>query len=273
MTTKSTALTEVHPMDVALAQVLVARSADDELDEFDELLAESDEEVPFSIDRLFIKSTGFFTRDADGDEVEVGKEIAGVIVMITNPRQAFTSNDAEHPLCQSLDGITGIVPLEALADADIMEDASELGARHPVLDNPTQRVWDCRTCALNQWDTGPNGKGMACREKRALFTLPEDRDMPVIISVGTTSIATVKHYAKSCANRTDRAFFLIKTTLGTKTEKAGKNTWGKLTLTKGDRLSIEEARAIVAFQKSARAAFQAQVQRAIAEATSTDNRT
>ena len=265
---------QVLPLGTALANVIAHRN---EPDEFDQLLMESEEETPLSIERITLDENGFNRRDADGKKESVGKTIDGVIVMVTKPRSLFVNEDDDFPLCQSLDSITGIVSAEALADETLMENASEKPVQHPVLANPGQRVFSCASCALSRWgslnddDRGPQ----ACKSKRALFTLPEDQDMPIIVTASPTSIKTVEDYMRKRANRTDKAFFLVHTRLGTIPQNEGKMDWGKLTLTNLGNAAFKDAdgkpndfaRGIIAFQKSARAAHQAQVERAIAEAT------
>ena len=99
--------------------------------------------------------------------------------------------------------------------------------------------------------------------------------MPIIVTASPTSIRTVEDYMRKRSNRTDKAFFLVYTQLGTIPQNEGKMDWGKLTLTNLGNAAFKEddgkpndfARGIIAFQKSARAAHQAQVERAIAEAT------
>ena len=107
------AVAEILPLGTALANVVAARG---EPDEFDKLLMESEEETPLSIERITLDENGFNRRDADGKKESVGKTIDGVIVMVTKPRSIFVNEDDDFPLCQSLDGITGIVSAEALAD-------------------------------------------------------------------------------------------------------------------------------------------------------------
>ena len=91
---------EILPLGTALANVVAARG---EPDEFDQLLMESEEETPLSIERITLDENGFNRRDADGKKESVGKTIDGVIVMVTKPRSIFVNEDDDFPLCQSLD--------------------------------------------------------------------------------------------------------------------------------------------------------------------------
>ena len=54
---------EILPLGTALANVAAARG---EPDEFDQLLMESEEETPLSIERITLDENGFNRRDADG---------------------------------------------------------------------------------------------------------------------------------------------------------------------------------------------------------------
>ena len=224
------AVAEILPLGTALANVVAARG---EPDEFDKLLMESEEETPLSIERITLDENGFNRRDADGKKESVGKTIDGVIVMVTKPRSIFVDEDDDFPLCQSLDGITGIVSAESLADETLMESASEKPVQHPVIANPGQRVFSCASCALSRWGSanGDDRGPQACKSKRALLTLPEDQDMPIIVTASPTSIKTVEDYLRKRSNRKDKAFFLVHTQLGTIPQNEGKMDWGKLTLT------------------------------------------
>ena len=60
-------------------------------------------------------------------------------------------------------------------------------------DSPVpQTSGDCHDCPHNQWDTGPNGKGKACKNARRLVLLAYGDDQDGDENLSTTAPATLK---------------------------------------------------------------------------------
>lgn len=273
------AIQKVLPMDVALAGLLAVRGGDGETDDFDALVMESEEETPLSIDRVTLGKREFETPSIDGESMdEYAKTIDCIMVLVTTARDFYPGSEDNSPaLCLSIDGVHGIVQEQGLEDKDMMQDAEESDARHPYFDNPHRRVFKCATCALNQWGTGRNGRGKACKEKRQLLAMPDERNIPIGINIPATSIRTLEKYQGARMNRTDKAWYLVRTRLGVQNKSEGGNSWGVLTMEnlgvftkkneKGEEvLDVDKAKAVLAYQKSARAAYQNRLNEVLAEA-------
>ena len=74
---------------------------------------------------------------------------------------------------------------------------------------------------LTSGQAAEKGRGKACKEMRLLLVLPDDSDAPVAVKLPPTSIRVWDSYAAARSNRKDRAFYLVRTKLGAKTEKKG----------------------------------------------------
>ena len=85
-------------------------------------------------------------------------------------------------------------------------------------DSPVpQHDGECKDCTLNQWDTGPNGKGKACKNARRLVLLAHDSDTPAsqaqmaLLKVPPTSMKNWASYSKSITLRYKRPTFGVLT--------------------------------------------------------------
>ena len=260
--TQDIALAEAK-MAGALQVVLAVRSEGQAADEWDDLMNVSGEVTPLLIERLTIGVGGFFHRDAGGSKEQAANSITGVVIMATSPRAAFVGDsDTEQrsPICSSVDGVTGMVfaGLFGEDNEDMLEDAEKMEVAHPVLAERSRMTWDCSTCALNQWGSAGGGmRGKACKEMRRLLVLSDDSDAPVIVTLPPTSLTVWDKYAAARSNRADRAFYLVRTKLGTRSEKRGSFDWGVLTVENKGRIDFDLAQAIVQFQKAYRQHVQA----------------
>ena len=260
--TQDRALAEVN-MASALQVVLAVRSEGQAVDEWDDLMNESGEVTPLLIERLTIGVGGFFHRDAGGSKERAASSITGVVIMATTPRAYFVGDsdtESRAPVCSSVDGVTGdgvcgFVRRRQRRHAGGCGGDAEVA--HPVLADRSRMTWDCSTCPLNQWGSSGNGRGKACKEMRRLLVLPDDSDAPVIVNLPPTSLTVWDKYAAARSNRADRAFYLVRTQLGTRSEKRGSFDWGVLTVANQGRIDFDLAQAIVQFQKAYRQHVQA----------------
>jgi hypothetical protein len=115
-------------------------------------------------------STTFFAPSEDSDELEEISEFSAVILfhhtLRTHYKGAYTG-EKSPPDCMSLDGETG--------------EGDPGGV--------------CRTCPMNQWDTGPNG-AKACKVRRRVFILREGEIFPMLLSLPTGSLRELTRYLK-----------------------------------------------------------------------------
>lgn len=71
----------------------------------------------------------------------------------------------------------------------------------PESDSADPQSVSCAKCPHNEWGTGPNGKGFACRgSKRIAIAAPDKLDDPMLVRVPPTSITPLREYNKSLRN-------------------------------------------------------------------------
>lgn len=143
---------------------------------------------PGDLERVTVPAGGALswevpTIDGEGDSV---KTLEGVIVSWARPR-AYWDRDLEEtgggqpPDCTSDDGVHG---------SGMYGPGSE--------DNPTGA---CETCPMNEWGSGRDGRGKACKEMRVLYLLQEGNVLPVTVTLPPTSIAPLRRYMLRLANQ------------------------------------------------------------------------
>lgn len=143
-----------------LADVNLAQMMADELDGLD-----------ITFERIKIPSGGatiFEVPGEDGSDTDAVKEFSAVILhhhtLQTYYKEKYTGGNTP-PDCSSRDGKDGV---------------GDPGGK-------------CRTCKLNQFDSGEN-KGKACKQRRVLYLLREGEIFPVIFSLPTGSITQFTKY-------------------------------------------------------------------------------
>lgn len=136
--------------------------------------------TPFDLDRVKVPTgggTSFEVPTLDGSEPS--KTIAGILMHFTAPRSYWAKSldegdGAAPPDCFSPDGSTGIGKFQGRP---------------------------CESCPMNQWESGRNGRGKACKEKRMLFLLQPESYIPMVIQLPTMSIGPLKQYMMRLASR------------------------------------------------------------------------
>jgi hypothetical protein len=112
------------------------------------------------------------------------KEIVGILVYSRMTRTYWEtsfddSGGGAFPDCFSLDAIHGI---------GIMADKPEVGGI-------------CKKCPMDKFNTGKDGEGKACKEKRQMFMVLKDELLPVLVRVPVKSVAPSKKYLLSLISR------------------------------------------------------------------------
>ncbi len=132
-----------------------------------EAIAEEMEGLQMEFDRVKIPSGGgiaFEVPGEDPDSPDIVKELKGVIVD-QYPVNAYWEDkfngEKATPLCSSMDGKIGI---------------TNTGTTRP-----------CATCHLNQFGSGDNGKGKACKNMHRIYLLREGDAFPVLLTLPPTS--------------------------------------------------------------------------------------
>lgn len=136
--------------------------------------------TPFDLDRVKVPTGGgavFEVPTLEGSEPS--KTLSGILVHFTSPRSWWEhgldeAGEAGPPDCFSPDSTIGI---------------GRFGGQ------------PCETCPMNQWDSGRNERGKACKEKRMLFMLQPESYIPLVIQVPTMSIGPLKQYMMRLASR------------------------------------------------------------------------
>jgi hypothetical protein len=138
----------------------------------DEELAEEMDGVYLSFDRVKIPSGGGVAFEVPGDDPDspdMVKELIGVIID-HYPVQTYYENplsgESTPPNCYSNDGKIGI---------------GDPGG-------------NCAKCPMNQWDSGRNGKGKACKSQRRLFLFREGEGLPIELTLPPTSLKNFNNF-------------------------------------------------------------------------------
>lgn len=128
--------------------------------------------TPQDLERIKIPSGGQLAWEVPGLEgPEYLKSFEAVILWQNTSRVYWKSgleegNGNTPPDCNSRDGVTGV------------------GAPGGL----------CAACPLNQFDTGKNGKGKACKEQKPLFIFRPTDAIPLVIPIPPSSLKEVKKY-------------------------------------------------------------------------------
>lgn len=91
------------------------------------------------------------------------------------------------PSCVSLDGITG---------------HGDINAQGIPGEERGKFEYNCEDCPRNAWDSGPKGKGKACKNKKRIFLATKNGLLPLMMSLPATSL---KPYRKFCADLSSMA--------------------------------------------------------------------
>jgi hypothetical protein len=129
--------------------------------------------LDLTFDRIKIPaggSTAFEIPDGDSEEVNMVKEIVGVI-LLHHPAYAYYKDKytggSNPPDCGSFDGVNG---------------TGDPGGA-------------CATCPLNQFGSG-EGQSKACKNRRMIYVLMEGELFPMVLSLPTGSLKEFTKYLK-----------------------------------------------------------------------------
>jgi hypothetical protein len=135
-----------------------------------------------NLPRIKVPAQGATTWNMPDGHEGIVQTIEGIIVEWTSPRAWWPdsieeSGGSSPPACSSADSIRGFGVITAEED--------EAPAFH-----------DCNPCPHNQWDTGRNGRGKACKEKYMLYVVQNGADgvFPSVVQIPATSLPTVGRY-------------------------------------------------------------------------------
>ena len=139
-----------------------------------------------TFDKIKIPAGGGLTFEVPGDngESEAAKEIEGVILyhhaLNSYYKDKYTGG-SNPPDCGSLDGKAGE-------------------------GNPGGR---CINCPYNQFGTGENGSGKACKNKRRIFILREGEVFPILLTLPTGSLKGFTAFIRRIVTKGKRCHTLV----------------------------------------------------------------
>ena len=139
-------------------------------------------EDTLNLPRIKMPAQGATTWNMPDGHEAIFQTIEGIVVEWTSPRAWWPdsieeSGGSSPPACSSADSIKGF--------GIITTEADEVPAFH-----------DCNTCPHNQWDTGRNGRGKACKEKYMLYVVQNGAEgiFPSVVQIPATSLPAVGRY-------------------------------------------------------------------------------
>lgn len=103
------------------------------------------------------------------------KALEGVIVYHHKARGYWETEGQQLPTCSSMDGLTGTG-----------EDRETVA---------------CASCSFNQWGSGKDGRGKACKEMRWIYVLQDGEMIPSRISLPPTSLGSFDAFVTALAQR------------------------------------------------------------------------
>lgn len=176
--------------------------------------------VPF--DRVKIPSGGglaFELPGEDEDNPESATEIVGVI-LYHHPvnaywREKFEGGN-EQPDCSSYDGKMGI-------------------------DRETGECKSCGDCPYNQFGSGDNGSGKACKNVHRIYILREGNPVPLVLSLPPTSLKFMRDYiSKRILLKGMRCYHAVTKITLKKEKSAGGITYSRAAFTFVEKLAPEQ---------------------------------
>ena len=153
----------------------------------DDGLEEDMTDIFLTFERVTVPSGGSIIFEIEGDDPEnpeTTKELVGVIVDHHAFRTYWSnpySGEKTPPDCYSNDGRVGI-------------------------GNPGG---DCATCPLNQFGTGVNGRGKACKNQRMVYILREGDPFPLQLTLPPTSLKNFNAYFNKLTRKGRKTYGVI----------------------------------------------------------------
>ena len=207
-----------------------------------EELADDMAGVQLSFPRIKIPSGGFLQFEIPGDDPEhpgYSAFIEGVI-LFGHPSNAYWpggeyDEDQAIPVCSSSDSVTGY---------------GDPGG-------------SCVNCELNQWNTGENGKGKACKNMRQLYILRSGESILIQLTLAPTSLKPYSEFANIVFAGRRRATFGSVIRIGLKKMNNGKDDYSVATFQKLYDFAGEELDVIRAYS----AGFREQIKYMLSQRT------
>lgn len=194
-----------------------------------EAMAEEMEGLPLSFPRVRIPGGGGTVFEVPGDDPNAPdsvKEIVGVIID-HHPVNAYWSGkyagNNNPPDCSSLDGKTG-----------------DYGP--------------CKSCQYNQWGSGPDGRGKACKNMHRVYILREGETIPLLLTLPPTSLKNFADYlALRIVTRGLRSYSVITKIALKRVKNADGISYSQAIFSMVDKLPPEQIKAMAEFAEGIKA--------------------
>lgn len=184
---------------------------------------EDAEDVQF--ERVKMPSGGGLTFEMLGENGEPAAvaDITGIIVgkYKINTRWGELGGESQAPLCVALD------------------------AKHGIGDPGG----DCRTCPLNQWGSGKDGRGKECKNCYRCYVLPLDKALPKLLTMPPTSMANFKAYLNFLSDQKKPYYAVLTRAKLEKTANKGGITYSRVTLGRVGDIPREHVPAVLDYMK------------------------
>ena len=186
--------------------------------------------IPY--DRVKIPSGGglaFELPGEDDDDTETAMELVGVILH-HHPVNAYWkekfAGGNEQPDCSSFDGKQGV-------------------------DRETGECKDCASCPHNQFGSGENGSGKACKNVHRVYMLREGNPVPLVLSLPPTSLKYMRDYiSKRILLKGMRSYQAVTKITLKKEKSSGGITYSRAAFAFVEKLAPEQIAAAAAMAES-----------------------
>lgn len=187
--------------------------------------------TPFTLDRIKVPAGGGKFWELPGLETERAAQTLDCIVLHWHPIRTYwqkrpdderRDEDNTPPDCKSDDGKVGV------------------GAPGG----------ECATCPLNEWDSGPSGRGKACSEKRRLYVLQPGSYLPDLLTLPPTSLQGWAEY-KRRLSKSAVPYYGVITKISLEQQKGGSgDMYSRAVFSLGAVLSHEQTARVRVFRDS-----------------------
>lgn len=193
-------------------------------------MAEEMDGLTLSFPRARIPAGGATSFEVPGDDPEspeTAKEIVGVIVD-HHPVNAFWpgryAGGNNPPECSSMDGKVG---------ADLNGN----------------RV-SCSSCPRNQWGSGPDGRGKACKNMHRVYILREGEALPLLLTLPPTSLKNFSDYVGlRIVTRGLRTHSVVTKIALKKAQNADGISYSQVVFALAERLAPKQAQAMAEYSQ------------------------
>ena len=196
------------------------------------LIEELGEDAKIPYDRVKIPSggtTAFEVPSDDPDNPDIEKEIEGIIVYAQKINAYWKdaySGDNTSPDCSSNDGKVGV-------------------------EFETGEIHKCVDCPFNEFKSGPNGVGKACKNMRRLYIIRTGCTLPIVLTLPPTSLRAYEDYVgRQIVTKGLRTHFVITKISLKKAQSKDGITYSTAQFTKVGRVPDEMKPELTAYYNS-----------------------